>query len=168
MKERRSFRSQVFYDTFESPIGTIYLIFSGKFLNELSFRKPFDILKKDDNVSMIKKELKEYFENGREEFTQKTVFIKGTEFERKVWLTLKEIPYGETRTYRWLAERLGRPSACRAVGKALSRNPLPIIFPCHRIIESDGSIGGYSAGVDIKRRLLDFEYYFKLSKKTVT
>lgn len=166
MKERRSSGSQLFYDTFESPIGTLYLIFNGKFLNGLSFTKPYEIVKKYDTSSMIKEELKEYFENGREEFTQKTAFIKGTEFERKVWLTLREIPYGETRTYRWLAGRLGRPSAWRAVGKALSRNPLPIIFPCHRIIESDGSIGGYSAGVDIKRRLLDFEYYFKLSKKS--
>ncbi len=166
MKVGGSARSQLFYDTFESPVGTLYLIFNGKFLNELSFTKPLEMLKKDSYSSLIKKELKEYFENGREEFTQKTVFIKGTEFDRKVWHTLREIPYGETRTYKWLAEKLGRPSACRAVGRALSRNPLPIIFPCHRIIESDGSLGGYSAGVNIKRRLLDFEYYFKLSKKT--
>lgn len=166
MKEEVSSRSQFFYDTFESPLGTLYLIFNGKFLNELSFTRPLWMLKKDYPSSLIKKELREYFEKGREEFTQKTAFIKGTEFDKRVWLTLKEIPYGDTRTYRWLAERLGRPTACRAVGRSLSRNPLPIIYPCHRIIESNGSIGGYSAGVEIKRRLLDLEYYFKLSKKT--
>ncbi|NWF51871.1 MAG: methylated-DNA--[protein]-cysteine S-methyltransferase [Nitrospirae bacterium] len=166
MKEENRDKSLLFYDTFESPIGTLYLIFNGKFLNELSFTKPSELLKKDNPSSLIKKELKEYFENGREEFTQKTAFNRGSEFDKKVWLTLREIPYGETRTYRWLAEKLGKPSAYRAVGRALSRNPLPIIFPCHRIIESDGSIGGYSSGIDIKRRLLDFEYYFNLSKKT--
>jgi methylated-DNA-[protein]-cysteine S-methyltransferase len=166
MKEKRSSKPQSFYDTFESPIGTLYLIFTGKILSEISFKKPSEIVRKDELPPLIKKELKEYFENGREEFTQKTVFTKGTEFYRKVWFALKEVPYGETRTYRWLAEKLGKPSACRAVGQALSRNPIPIVFPCHRIIESDGSIGGYSSGFDIKRRLLEFEYYVKLSKKT--
>ncbi len=166
MKEKRSSKPQSFYDTFESPIGTLYLIFTGKILSEISFKKPPEIVRKDELPPLIKKELKEYFENGREEFTQKTIFTKGTEFYRKVWFVLKEVPYGETRTYRWLAEKLGKPSACRAVGQALSRNPIPIVFPCHRIIESDGSIGGYSSGVDIKRRLLEFEYYVKLSKKT--
>ncbi len=166
MKEKRSSKLQSFYDTFESPIGTLYLIFTSKILSEISFKKPPEIVRKDELPPLIKKELKEYFENGREEFTQKTVFTKGTEFYRKVWFVLKEVPYGETRTYRWLAEKLGKPSACRAVGQALSRNPIPIVFPCHRIIESDGSIGGYSSGFDIKRRLLEFEYYVKLSKKT--
>jgi len=166
MKEKRTSKPQSFYDTFESPIGTLYLIFTGKVLSEISFKKPSEILRKGELSPLIKKELREYFENGREEFTQKTAFIKGTEFNKKVWLALKEVLYGETRTYRWLAERIGKPSACRAVGQALSRNPIPIIFPCHRIIESDGSIGGYSSGIDIKRRLLEFEYYVKLSKKT--
>jgi methylated-DNA-[protein]-cysteine S-methyltransferase len=166
MNEKRSSKPQSFYDTFESPIGTLYLIFAGKVLSEISFKKPSEIVRKGQVSPVIKKELREYFENGREEFTQNTAFIKGTEFSRKVWLALKDVPYGETRTYRWLAERIGKPSACRAVGHALSRNPIPIIFPCHRIIESDGSIGGYSSGIDIKRRLLEFEYYFKLSKKT--
>ena len=90
--------------------------------------------------------------------------MEGTEFERKVWETLKEIPYGETRTYKWLAEKIGKPHAFRAVGNALGKNPIPIIFPCHRVIETDGSLGGYSGGTDIKRRLLEIEYYTKLSK----
>ena len=93
------------------------------------------------------------------------VLMRGTEFDHRVWLTLKEIPFGETRTYKWLAERIGKPKASRAVGQALGRNPIPILLPCHRIIESDGSIGGFSGGVDIKRRLLDIEYYKTLGKK---
>jgi methylated-DNA-[protein]-cysteine S-methyltransferase len=113
---------------------------------------------------VIIKELGEYFENGKDNFTQKISITKGTEFEKKVWLTLQEIPFGETRTYKWLAEKVGKPNAFRAVGQALGKNPLPIILPCHRIIESDGSIGGYSGGTDIKRRLLDKEYYIKLAK----
>lgn len=154
-----------FYDIVESSMGILYLVFTGKILSGIAFKKPDEILRKGEAPPLIKNELKEYFENGREEFTQKIGLTKGTEFDKKVWLTLKEIPYGETRTYKWLAEKIGKPSACRAVGKALSRNPLPIVLPCHRIIESDGTIGGYSSGIDIKRRLLEIEYYNKVSKE---
>jgi O-6-methylguanine DNA methyltransferase len=87
----------------------------------------------------------------------------GTEFERKVWAALNEIPFGETRTYKWIAEKIGNPAAVRAVGRALSKNPIPIVIPCHRVIESDGSIGGYSSGVNIKKRLLELEYYSKMT-----
>ena len=77
----------------------------------------------------------------------------------KVWYALNEIPYGETKTYKWIAEKIGKPAAVRAVGQALSKNPIPIVVPCHRVIESDGSIGGYSSGVNVKKRLLEMEYY---------
>jgi methylated-DNA-[protein]-cysteine S-methyltransferase len=165
MKRKKSSSSESFYDTFESPIGTLYLIFTGGILREIVFKKPREILRKGFVSSVIKGELREYFENGREEFTQKMDLAGGTEFEKRVWLALKEIPYGETRTYKWLAEKVGNPNAFRAVGRALSRNPLPVVLPCHRIIESDGSIGGYSGGVNIKRRLLDMEYYMKMGGK---
>jgi methylated-DNA-[protein]-cysteine S-methyltransferase len=165
MKNKSSSLIRSFYDTFESPVGTLYLIFTGETLREIAFKKSGEVIKKGVAPYLIKKEFKEYFEDGREEFTQKTGFTKGSEFDRKVWLALKDVPYGETRTYKWLAEKVGKPFACRAVGQALSRNPMPILFPCHRIIESDGSIGGYSSGIDIKRRLLEIEYYVKLAKK---
>jgi O-6-methylguanine DNA methyltransferase len=157
--------AEFYYDTFESPIGTLYLVFTGKILREIEFKKPAEVMRKGVAPPLIRKELKEYFEDGREEFTQKIGFTKGTEFDMNVWLSLQEVPYGETRTYKWLAEKVGKPAASRAVGQALSRNPLPILLPCHRIIESDGSIGGYAGGVDIKRRLLEIEYYMKLAKK---
>ncbi|OGW39249.1 MAG: hypothetical protein A2Y97_00945 [Nitrospirae bacterium RBG_13_39_12] len=156
--------NKLFHDTLESPIGILYFIFDGDTLQGLAFKKPFEVPRKGRATILIKNELNEYFKNGIEEFTQKIKLTKGTEFDRKVWLTLKEIPYGETRTYKWLAEKIGKPNASRAVGQSLSRNPIPIILPCHRIIESDGSIGGYSSGPDIKRRLLETEYYIKLAK----
>jgi methylated-DNA-[protein]-cysteine S-methyltransferase len=157
--------NESYYDTFESPLGTLSLVFTGKILIGVTFKKPTGVIRKGEAPSLIKKELREYFENGRQAFTQKIDFAKGTGFDRNVWLALKEVPYGETRTYKWLAEKLGNPAASRAVGQALSRNPIPILLPCHRIIESDGSIGGYSAGSDIKRRLLEIEYYMKLATK---
>jgi methylated-DNA-[protein]-cysteine S-methyltransferase len=165
MKEKRSSSSDSLYDTCESPLGTLYLIFSGKTLRGIDFRKPVEILRKGITSPLIKKELREYFEHGKDEFNQNIDLVDGTEFEKKVWLTLKEIPFGETRTYKWLAERVGTPKASRAVGQALSKNPLPIILPCHRIIESDGSLGGYSGGTDIKRRLLEMEYYMRMAKE---
>jgi methylated-DNA-[protein]-cysteine S-methyltransferase len=158
--------SELYSDTFESPLGTLYLVFNCKILCEVLFQRPAVGIRKGEAPTLIKKELRDYFENGKGEFTQKIGFIKGTEFDRNVWLALKEVPYGETRTYKWLAEKVGKPTASRAVGQALSRNPIPILLPCHRIIESDGSIGGYSGGTEIKRRLLEIEYYMKLAKKS--
>jgi methylated-DNA-[protein]-cysteine S-methyltransferase len=166
MKQKKSRIIESLYDTFESPLGTLYLLFTGESLKGIAFRKPGGMLRKSTAPALIKKELKEYFEKGLNEFKQKIVFAKGSEFDKKVWLALRDIPYGETRTYKWLAEKIGKPNATRAVGQALSRNPLPIILPCHRIIESDGSIGGYSSGINIKRRLLEIEYYTNLSKET--
>ncbi len=156
----------VFYDIFESPVGSLYLIFSSKLLAGISFKKPLQIaFKKGSAPKGFVKELEDYFQGVDKGFSQKIKFLKGTDFEKKVWSCLKNIPFGETKTYKWIAEKIGSPSATRAVGQALSRNPLPIVLPCHRIIESDGSIGGYSSGVNIKIRLLELEYYSGISKK---
>ncbi|WP_044367108.1 methylated-DNA--[protein]-cysteine S-methyltransferase [Streptomyces natalensis] len=83
--------------------------------------------------------------------------LRGTPFQRRVWASLCTIPYGETVTYGALAQRLGAPSAARAVGLANGRNPVGIIVPCHRVVGSDGSLTGYGGGLDRKRRLLEFE-----------
>jgi O-6-methylguanine DNA methyltransferase len=77
-----------------------------------------------------------------------------TEFQRRVYLAVCRIPRGQTRSYRWVAERIGRPGAARAVGNALNRNPFAPIVPCHRVVRSDGSLGGYSRGQAKKRALL--------------
>ena len=153
-----------FYDILDSPLGPLYLIFTAGVLSDISFSRPSSVLlKRKEGMTPARKELAEYFGKGRQVFTCETIFLEGTAFEKKVWNTLKKIPYGETRTYKWLAEEIGKPHAFRAVGNALGKNPIPIIFPCHRVIETDGSIGGYSPGVDIKRRLLELEYYTRLA-----
>lgn len=164
MKQNRSDLND-YYDILQCPIGTLYLVFRSSALISISFEKPLAVIPKQTKGSAAaKKELSEYFEQGRMDFSFRTDFIEGTEFEKEVWKSLKEIPYGETRTYKWIADKIGKPHASRAVGNALGKNPIPIVFPCHRIIESDGSIGGYTPGVDIKRRLLEIEYYRKLPK----
>ncbi len=164
MKQKKADNNE-FYDILETPVGTLYLLFSAHFLRGIAFERPAGLyLKKTDDTAFVKKELTEYFEKGRRDFACKTAFTEGTDFERHVWDTLREVPYGETRTYKWLAEKIGKPHAFRAVGNALGKNPIPIIFPCHRIIESDGSLGGYSSGEEIKRRLLEIEYYTKISR----
>ncbi len=159
-------KASEFYDIFDSPVGSLYLIFSRKLLTAVSFKKPIQTAFKKGSASRsFIKELEEYFSGEDKGFSQKIELLKGTDFEKKIWSSLKDIPFGETRTYKWIAEKVGNPSATRAVGRALSKNPFPIVLPCHRIIESDGSIGGYSPGVNIKRRLLDMEYYSKTNKK---
>jgi methylated-DNA-[protein]-cysteine S-methyltransferase len=145
------------YDTLSSPLGTIYIAFSGQSLTGISFKRPK--LKSANAPDSFKEQLRDYFDGNLRNFDQKIALSSGTDFEKKVWLALMEIPYGETRTYKWIAEMVGSPKASRAVGQALSKNPIPIVLPCHRIIESDGDLGGYSSGEDIKRRLLSLEYY---------
>jgi methylated-DNA-[protein]-cysteine S-methyltransferase len=144
----------------------LYLIFSGNLLSGISFRKPSGVpFKKGSAPEGFIKELTSYFNGSVSDFSQKIKLLAGTDFEKKVWTALKEIPFGETRTYKWVAEKTGSPAATRAVGRALSKNPVPIVIPCHRVIESDGAIGGYSSGVNKKRRLLEMEYYAKMSRK---
>ncbi|PIE55334.1 MAG: cysteine methyltransferase [Dethiosulfovibrio peptidovorans] len=82
---------------------------------------------------------------------------EGTAFQRTVWRALTEIPYGQTISYGQLAASIGRPSACRAVGGANGKNPIPVVIPCHRVIGSDGSLTGFSSGLSLKRRLLAIE-----------
>jgi methylated-DNA-[protein]-cysteine S-methyltransferase len=81
----------------------------------------------------------------------------GTEFQRRVWFALADIPYGATESYGQLALRVGNPKACRAVGLANGRNPIPLVLPCHRVIGANGNLTGYGGGLELKRRLLDHE-----------
>ncbi len=166
MKQKR-LNHNAFFDIFHSPLGPLYLIFYNRLLVGVSFQKPRGIFVKSTDVSAgLKSELGQYFDEGRSSFSCKTDFMEGTAFEKKVWNALRRVPYGETRSYKWIADIIGSPRAYRAVGQALGKNPIPIILPCHRIIESDGSIGGYSSGEHIKRRLLDIEYYTMQSGDT--
>jgi len=90
-------------------------------------------------------------------FSDKLDLSGASPFQRRVWEVERSIPYGETRTYAWIAGKLGMRKAARAVGQALAKNPLPIIIPCHRVICSDGSLGGFGGGQDLKRCLLGIE-----------
>ena len=161
MKQETSHKEDRFVDLYRSPLGEIYLTFSSALLTSIDFEKPGNALPlhSTKRSALFKKELDAYFSGRLKEFGQETEFLSGTAFERAVWRCLKEIPYGETRSYGWLAEKVGRPKATRAVGQALSKNPIPIVFPCHRVVESDGSLGGYSGGTEKKRRLLALEFY---------
>jgi O-6-methylguanine DNA methyltransferase len=90
-------------------------------------------------------------------FADKLDLSGSSPFQRRVWEVERSIPYGETRTYVWIAGKLGMPKAARAVGQALAKNPLPIIIPCHRVICSSGDLGGFSGGIGWKQRLLEIE-----------
>jgi O-6-methylguanine DNA methyltransferase len=89
-----------------------------------------------------------------------------TEFDRKVYRAVLKIPLGETRTYKWVAEQVGAPEACRAVGNALNRNPFAPAVPCHRVIRSDGFVGGFAGGAERKKRLLAREKEIKACLET--
>lgn len=104
----------------------------------------------------VKKQLSEYFAGERKVFDL-PLDPDGTDFQKKVWKALSEIPYGEVRSYREVAEAAGCPKGYRAVGNANNRNHICIIIPCHRCIAADGTIGGFECGTDIKMRLLDLE-----------
>jgi len=101
-------------------------------------------------------ELTRYFQ-GRLSAFRTPLEPRGTDFQKQVWNVLLRIPCGETRSYAWVAAELGRPRGPRAVGQANARNPLPIIVPCHRVVAADGSLGGFSCGLENKRRLLRLE-----------
>jgi methylated-DNA-[protein]-cysteine S-methyltransferase len=98
-----------------------------------------------------------YFSGQRVDFPDKLDLSGATPFQCDVWQAARLIPYGQTRTYAWLAAQVGNPGAARAVGQALGRNPLPIIVPCHRVVSNSGSLGGFSGGLEMKRFLLTLE-----------
>ena len=103
-----------------------------------------------------KKQLSEYFAGKRKSFDL-PLKLEGTDFQLSVWNALKDIPYGETRTYKQTAEMAGCPGSYRAGGTANGKNPIPIIIPCHRVVASDGSLSGYALGTEFKKYLLELE-----------
>lgn len=107
-------------------------------------------------TDMVFRQVTEYLNGRRQEFDFPYI-LQGTEFQKKVWLALCAIPYGETRTYGEIAAAIGNPRACRAVGMANHRNPILIAVPCHRVIGADGKLVGYGSGLDMKESLLQLE-----------
>jgi methylated-DNA-[protein]-cysteine S-methyltransferase len=116
----------------------------------------------DSRVKDVFKQLVEYF-NGDRKYFNLSLEIIGTDFQRKVWNELTNIPYGETISYGELAKRMGDKNLMRAVAAANGANPIPIIIPCHRVIGADGSLTGYGGGLDVKQKLLELEGSWSLS-----
>ena len=110
----------------------------------------------DNCFRAVAEQLAEYFAGGRTEFTV-PLALRGTEFQLRVWELLRQIPYGETRSYAELSLALGNPAAVRALAAANGRNPVSILVPCHRVIGSDGALVGYAGGLERKRFLLELE-----------
>jgi methylated-DNA-[protein]-cysteine S-methyltransferase len=110
-----------------------------------------------DSFSGLAKRLGDYFSGKRVHFSDALDLSRITAFQARVYEATSTIPYGETRSYGWVAERIDNPRAARAVGQALGRNPWPIIIPCHRILAGDGQLGGFTGGLETKKRLLEME-----------
>jgi methylated-DNA-[protein]-cysteine S-methyltransferase len=98
-----------------------------------------------------------YYSGHKAAFLDRLDLSTATDFQREVWQATRLIPYGETRSYTWVAGQIKKPGAVRAVGQALGRNPLPVIVPCHRVLASNGRLGGFSGGLEMKRFLLHLE-----------
>ena len=143
----------LFYD---SPIGPMTLVQEGEALVRLDFDVPSQPEEATPLLLEACRQLREYFAGERKAFAL-PLAPAGTEFQKKVWAVLRDIPWGETRSYGDIARAIGKPAACRAVGMANGRNPLPVFIPCHRVIGTNGSITGYSGGLEKKRFLLRLE-----------
>jgi methylated-DNA-[protein]-cysteine S-methyltransferase len=151
------------YTWFQSPVGPLLLAGSRDGLNSVGFSHGKHAVAVDpgwrEDGALFHdaiRQLREYFAGEREAFSL-ALIPQGTDFQRAVWSELQKIPYGETISYKQLAERIGKPKAVRAVGAANGANPIPIIIPCHRVIGNDGSLTGFGGGLPLKKKLLELE-----------
>jgi methylated-DNA-[protein]-cysteine S-methyltransferase len=146
------------YTVIDSPVGALTLtaedgVLSGVYMEN----RPADLgLRQDDGFDDAIRQFDEYFAGELTTFDLPT-FASGNKLQRGVWQALSEIPYGETRSYGQIAERLGLRHIVRAVGAAIGQNPLLVVVPCHRVIGADGNLTGYAGGLQRKRQLLDLE-----------
>jgi len=161
---------KIYYSSFYSPfLKEVYVASTSKgicmvdfvtsegaFLKELKDTFPGEIVRDDRKNKKVLAQLEKYARGELKHFDC-SLDLRGTPFQRKVWRALGRIPYGRTRSYREVARAIGHPKAFRAVGNANGRNPIPIILPCHRVVESNGGLGGFGHGLKVKRQLLDFE-----------
>jgi len=162
---------KLYYSTFKSPVGEILATRTEKGLNFITFPKSrwhrfLAALRKDESITLkkdekrfssLKKDLKSYFSGKKVSFRQPLDLSGGTTFQKKVWKAMQRIPPGQTKSYSWLARQAGGKNKARAAGAACGANPIPIIVPCHRVVRSDGGLGGYAGGLGVKRKLLSME-----------
>lgn len=151
--------------TFQSPIGYLTIVTEKDSVSKVYLDQTNGVNRSDQNRSHVQYsdllyeaycQLRAYFEGRRREF-QLPIWEGGTDFQKQVWAALREIPYGETRSYQEIAMAIGNPKAVRAVGQANNRNPLLIVTPCHRVIHKNGDISGFACGVEVKKYLLELE-----------
>ncbi len=161
----------VYYTVFKNPIGLTGLAATQKGLirlaNKVPSEKAFEKLlannlgfqtKKDPNhFKTLVEQFHKYFKGELKTFKFPLDLRLGTPFQKKVWKGLLTIPYGSTRSYKWLAKSIKSPDSARAVGNANGQNPLSIIIPCHRVVRENGDLGGYTGGIQTKRYLLELE-----------
>ncbi len=158
---------QFVYDSYQAPFGVIHIIMDrvGAIGVTMTLEQWNNYNSKLGEIRRDKMycrqaivELDEYFHGNRGRFNV-PLSIQGTPFSQQVWQELLRIPFGETRSYEEIAQAIGRPKSCRAIGQANRRNPLPIFIPCHRVIGKDGALTGYMGkqGLDIKKYLLEME-----------
>ncbi len=150
----------------KTPLGPLRLCFTERGLSALEFAgKEAPPLSDHDAplphlkplIEVAKQELRLYFAGTSTDFAALSLDPRGTPFQLRVWQELRRIPWGQTISYKELARRVGSPKASRAVGQANAVNPIPLIIPCHRVINADGGLGGYSSGLDRKGWLLRHE-----------
>lgn len=158
-----------YYAYIESAIGKLLLTSDGKYLTGLSMENSAHAVAIQStwqsNIMLpvfveTAGQIKEFLRGVRTAFDL-PLKMDGTTFQKKVWNALKDIPYGETVSYKEIASKIGNPKATRAVGLANGRNPIPLIVPCHRVIGSDGKLVGYDGGLERKVHLLNLEQKFK-------
>jgi methylated-DNA-[protein]-cysteine S-methyltransferase len=152
------------YSRMESPVGSLLLVASEHGLVRLEFERaqrefPESWVENHEKTALYLREMREYFAGERTQFSF-PLDLRGTEFQKRCWRALLEIPYGETRSYADIARAVGSPRGFRAVGLANNRNPIAIVVPCHRVLASDGTLCGYGGGLQVK------EYLLKLEGKT--
>lgn len=136
---------------------SLYLVATETHLINIQFTQPQKaLLQTTELLSMATIQLDEYFQGKRTIFSL-PFKLTGTPFQLAVWKELQNIPYGQTTSYKEIAQKINKPKACRAVGMANNKNPLPIIIPCHRVIGSNGKLIGYAGGLNLKNYLLELE-----------
>ena len=160
---------RVYYADIESPIGSIWAAATEDGLVQVDFPRPepefVESLRRKVDAEVIQDpekfhklgEMMEAYFNGERVVFDLPLDLRGTEFQKAVWRAIYRIPYGRLSSYGRLAAAVGRPRAARAVGNAVGANPLALVIPCHRVIRSDGSLGGFGGGLNLKRYLLSIE-----------
>jgi methylated-DNA-[protein]-cysteine S-methyltransferase len=143
--------------SYETKLGSVTFVEEDGTLLAITTHRSFEgIIKETNLIKEAYRQFSEYLEGERKVFDL-PFKMQGTEFQKRVWKALCDIPYGETRSYKQIAEAIGNPKAVRAVGMANNKNPLLVVVPCHRVIGANGQLVGYASGLEKKRFLLQLE-----------